>query len=190
MRHRTVHQIDENKIIDRVVAGDEEAYSVLVNKYKSYAYTIAFKIVHIREEAEEVAQDAFIKAFQNLSKFNREAKFSTWLYRIIFNTAISYQRKQRPERENIEIIKYYAAAENEDNPEQQDRKIFIKKALDRMTAADKTVITLFYLQELTLEEIADVTGMKTNAVKVKLHRARKKLAEELQIILKGEALTL
>lgn len=170
--------------------GDEEAYAVLVNKYKSYAYTIALKIVEVPEDAEEVAQDSFIKAFRNLKKFNRTAKFSTWLYRIVFNTAVSYHRKQKPEKDSIEIIKYSVPDERTDYSEQKDRKYFIKLALERLTAADKTVITLFYLQEMTLEEISEVTQMKTNAVKVKLHRARKRLAEELQILLKGEAITL
>lgn len=190
MRRRIVHQIDDNKIIDRVLAGEEEAYAVLVNKHKSYAYTIALKVVHIAEEAEEVAQDAFIKAFQHLSKFNREAKFSTWLYRIVFNTAISYQRKNKVKKEGIEIIKYTHAADEHEGAEHQDRKKYIDKALDKMPAADKTVITLFYLKELSLDEIAEITGMKSNAVKVKIHRARKKLAEELQVLLKKEALTL
>ncbi|MGK7391996.1 MAG: RNA polymerase sigma factor [Candidatus Cyclobacteriaceae bacterium M2_1C_046] len=185
-----MHQIDDNKIIDRVLSGDEEAYAVLVNKHKSYAYTIALKVVEIEEEAEEVAQDAFIKAYQNLNKFNREAKFSTWLYRIVFNTAISYKRKGKIKKESIEIVKYTHAADENVSSEHQDRKIFIARALEKLPPADKTVITLFYLKELSLDEIADITGMKSNAVKVKLHRARKKLAEELQVLLKQEALTL
>lgn len=185
-----MHQIDDNKIIDRIIAGEEDAYAVLVNKHKSYAYTIALKIVEVEEEAEEVAQDAFIKAFQNLNKFNREAKFSTWLYRIVFNTAISYKRKSKIKQENIEVIKYTHLTDEEDGTEQQDREKFLKQALDKMPAADKTVITLFYLKELRLDEIADIMGMKSNAVKVKLHRARKNLAEMLHVILHKEALTL
>lgn len=185
-----MHHLDEEKIIDRVLAGEEGAYALLVNKHKSYAYTIALKIVRSSEEAEEVAQDAFIKAFQNLRKFNREAKFSTWLYRIVFNTAISYQRKSKMMKESIDIVKYTVAAEETSGAENEDRKRYIKKALSAMSAADSTVITLFYLKELSLEEIGEITGMQTNAVKVKLHRARKKLAEELQKLLKKEALTL
>jgi RNA polymerase sigma factor (sigma-70 family) len=185
-----VHQIDEKKIISRILAGDEGAYALLVNQYKSYAYTIALKIVRDNEEAEEVAQDAFIKAYQHLGKFHQEAKFSTWLYRIVFNTAISYQRKHKLKKESIEIVKYAAAAENPEKAEQEDRKRFIKKAMQKLAAADQTVITLFYLDELNLEEIGQITGTNSNAVKVKLHRARKKLAEELQGILKKEALTL
>lgn len=190
MRPTAVHQIDEKDIISRVLSGDQQAYAALVNKYKNYAYSIALKIVRDKEEAEEVAQDAFIKAYQNLNKFEQEAKFSTWLYRIVFNTSISYQRKQKLKKENIENVKYTIAADSPDKNEQDDRKRFIKNALNKLSAADQTVITLFYLEELNLEEIGQITGTKSNSVKVKLHRARKKLAEELQGILKKEALTL
>ena len=190
MRQTAVHQIDDKRIIGRILTGDEEAYAILINKYKSYAYTIALKIVKDHEEAEEVAQDAFIKVYKHLDKFHQESKFSTWLYRIVFNTAISYQRKHKMKKESIEIVKYTVVAQDQEEIEQEDRKRFIKRAMEKLPVADQTVVTLFYLEELSLEEIGEITGTKANAVKVKLHRARKKLADELRVLLKGEALTL
>ena len=77
---------EENELIDQVLGGKQEAYARLVDHYKSYAFTIALKILNNRPEAEEAAQDGFIKAFQYLKSFNRKARFSTGLYRIIFNT--------------------------------------------------------------------------------------------------------
>ena len=177
-------------IIDQLLAGDQSVYSVLVNKYKSYAYTIALKILQNKPEAEEAAQDAFIKAYHHLAGFNRESKFSTWLYRIVFNTAISYRRKSRHQFQSIEttLIEYHQEAEG--MLEKTDKKKYLNQALLKLSDADRTALTLFYLEEFSLEEIAEITGMQSNTAKVRIHRARQRLADELMIILKQEALTL
>ena len=83
------------ELIDKVLAGDQLMYAHIVDTYKRYVFTIAVKILRDKSEAEEAAQDSFIKAYNNLNRFNRQSKFSTWLYRIAFNTAISYKRRQR-----------------------------------------------------------------------------------------------
>ncbi len=181
---------DENSLIDRIIAGEQQLYAELINRYKGYAFTIALKILQNRPEAEEAAQDAFIKAFQNLARFNREAKFSTWLYRIAFNTAISYKRKSKNIFQSIEDVQIGQRQEGEGNVEHDDKKRFIEQALNRLNDADRLAVNLFYLQEFSLEEIADITGMQANTVKVRVHRARQRLAEELKSILQKEALTL
>ncbi|MGC3948620.1 MAG: sigma-70 family RNA polymerase sigma factor [Chryseolinea sp.] len=177
-------------IIDRILAGEQSVYADLVNRYKSYAFTIAFKIVQNRAEAEEIAQDAFIKAYHNLKSFQRESKFSTWLYRIVFNTAISHRRKNRPEFQSIETTRLIQGHEGEDRLERTDKRRFLEAAMNRLNQADRTALTLFYLEELSLEEIAEVTGMQANTAKVRIHRARQRLADELKAILKSEALSL
>lgn len=180
----------EYVLINRVLAGEHQLYAELVNKYQSYAYTIALRIVENRPEAEEVAQDGFIKAFKNLETFNQEAKFSTWLYRIVFNTAISYKRKGKQHFQSIEHTIIEHKQEADGNLELADKRKFIKNALNNLNATDRLVITLFYLKELSLDEIAEITSMQANTVKVRLHRARQRLGDELQTILKKEALTL
>lgn len=177
-------------IIDKVLAGEQSLYAELVNRYKSYAYTIALKIVLNRVEAEEVAQDAFVKAYHNLKSFHRESKFSTWLYRIVFNTAISYRRKNRPDFQSIETTRLSHGHEGEDRLERTDKRRFLEAAMNRLNQADRTALTLFYLEEFSLEEIAEVTGMQANTAKVRIHRARQRLADELKAILKSEALSL
>jgi len=177
-------------IIDRILAGEQSAYADLVDKYKSYAYTIALKIIINRGEAEEAAQDAFIKAYHHLSSFHRESKFSTWLYRIVFNTAISYKRKNRQQFQSIDNIIEYGAPDAEGRSEITDKKKYLQLALARLNEADRTALTLFYLEEFSLEEIAEITGMLANTAKVRIHRARQRLADELKIMLKSEALTL
>ncbi|MCU0356858.1 MAG: sigma-70 family RNA polymerase sigma factor [Cyclobacteriaceae bacterium] len=180
----------EFALIDGIVAGNQQGYAELVNRYKNYAFTLANKILGNRAEAEEAAQDAFIKAYHHLGAFKRDSRFSTWLYRIVFNTAISYKRKQKGHHQSIEsaIIEYQA--EDTGMLERQDKKKYLDKAINQLSEADKIAITLFYLQEFSLEEIAGITGMPANTVKVRIHRARIRLAEELKRLLKKEALTL
>lgn len=177
-------------LIDRILAGNQHLYAELVNRYKSYAFTIALRIVENRPEAEEAAQDSFVKAFQHLKTFKRDSKFSTWLYRIVFNTAISYKRKRKGTYQSIEntVIEY--AQEAEGILERGDKKKYIHQAMQNLNEADKLAITLFYLKEFSLEEIAEITTMQANTVKVRIHRARQRLADELTVLLKKEALTL
>ena len=180
----------EHSRIERILAGEHHLYAEMVDKYKSYAYTVAQKILQNRPDSEEAAQDAFIKAFHHLADFNRQAKFSTWLYRIVFNTAISYKRKQRQKFQSIEstIVEYREEANS--MLERTDRKKYIDLAMERLNAADKTALTLFYMEEFTLDEIAEITGMQANTAKVRIHRARQRLADELKNLLHKEALTL
>lgn len=182
--------IDDLQLIDRVLAGEQNVYAQLVERYKSYAFTIALKVLGVRPDAEEAAQDAFIKAYHNLAKFNREAKFSTWLYRIVFNTAISFRRARKVTFQDIPESTAAHGADTEKALEKSDKKRFIQMALARLSEADRVAITLFYLRELSLEEIGNITGMPANTVKVRIHRARLRLAHEMKTILKHEALLL
>lgn len=180
---------EENELIDQILAGDKQLYAKLVDHHKNYAFTIALKITGIKADAEEVAQDAFVKAFHYLGNFKRGARFSTWLYRIVFNTAISHKRKNKQVFQSIESV-HQKAAENETLMEKKDKQIFIDKALNRLNEADRLSIQLFYLKEFSLEEVADIMGQKINTTKVRIHRARLRLADELKMILQKEALTL
>lgn len=179
---------EENALIDQVLGGRQDAYTQLVNAYKSYAFTIALKVLNNRPEAEEAAQDGFIKAFHYLKSFNRKARFSTWLYRIIFNTAISYRRKNKAVMESIEH--HDRGSEHADSLERSDKEVFIGKAMEQLNEADRLAIQLYYIREFSLEEVAEMTGQRVNTLKVRVHRARQRLADELTRILKAEALTL
>ena len=180
----------DHLIVDRIVGGEKSMYALLVDKYKSYAYTIALKILQNKPEAEEAAQDSFIKAYHHLSSFNKEAKFSTWLYRIVFNTAISYNRKNRQQFQSLDhtVIEY--SQEGEGMLERTDKRKYLQLAMSKLNDADRTALSLFYLDEFSLEEIAEIMSMQANTIKVRIHRARQRLADELKILLKEEALTL
>jgi RNA polymerase sigma factor (sigma-70 family) len=177
-------------LVNRIIAGDQTAFAELVDKHKSYAYTIAYKILQNRPEAEEAAQDSFIKAYHHLGGFNRQSKFSTWFYRIVFNTSITYKRKKRHQFQSIESTVIGYAQENDGMLEKTDKKKYLDQALLRLNEADRTALTLFYLDEFSLEEIAEIMNMQPNTIKVRIHRARQRLADELKNILSHEALTL
>ncbi|MBS1950040.1 MAG: hypothetical protein OJF59_002311 [Cytophagales bacterium] len=181
---------EEYALIDRILSGEESLYAVLVNRYKSYAYTIALKVVQNKVEAEEIAQDGFIKAFQYLKKFNKEAKFSTWLYRIVFNAAISHKRKNKQPFESVENKRVEYPERIDNNLEREDKKYFVNRAMEKLSDADRLAVQLYYLKEFTLEETAEMMGQNINTLKVRVHRARQRLADELKKILKHEALTL
>ena len=182
----------DNSIIERILSGDKSGYKDLANRHKDYAFTVAYKIAGTREDAEEIAQDAFIQAFQALPTFNQEAKFTTWFYRIVFNAALMFKRKNRIQAENIELSQsaQYVAADTDKNLKITEQRQYIQKAFNHLLPDDVTIITLFYLKEQSLEEIAQVVGISAETVKVKLCRARKRLAETMSKMLGKEVKTL
>ncbi len=188
MEHR-----DDNHYIERVIAGETAAFAWLVDRHKDLVYTIGLKILQNREDAEEVAQDVFVKAFQKLATFRNDSKFSTWLYRIAYNEAISRTRQRKfTEVEMVEEINESVADEEQleegvmglGREEQQNA---VRHILNKLEEPDQLLITLFYLQGLPVMEIAGITGLTESNVKVKLHRLRKKIYVELNGILSRRA---
>ncbi len=171
---------DDKLYIEKILNGDANQYSFLVNKYKNMAFTLAFRISGNREDAEEIAQDSFVKAYQALNRFKTDAKYSTWLYRIVYNTSISYLRKRKGVTvEFDENIGNFSSHEdtinslNDLNRKTQNK--YIKLAIDRLLPEEAFIITLFYYNDCSVREISEITGLAGSNIKVKLHRSRKKL---------------
>ena len=173
-------QMDDNTVIARILNGETAAFEVLVNRYKDMAFSIARRVCSSAEDAEEVAQDAFLKVFQALDKFKQESKFSTWLYRIITNTAISSTRKKKIALVAFDesLVDNYSEDEVQENLDQfgsEEQSRLIGKAMQQLHQQDCLLVNMFYTDDLSIEEIAEVTGLSQANVKVKLHRIRKKL---------------
>lgn len=181
-------QISDRDIIKKVLAGDTDQYNELVLRHKDYAYSLALKIVHNPMDAEEIAHDAFIKAYRSLKSYQQKAKFTTWLYRIVFNTAVSHTRKNTIKVDDISnmVKQPESSFSSNEGLFNQDRARFIKEAMEQLTPLDASLISLFYMEQLNLEEIGQVVNLKPNAIKVKLFRARKRLAREIKKILHEE----
>jgi RNA polymerase sigma-70 factor (ECF subfamily) len=180
---------EDNHYIDKVLSGDVSAYAQLVAKHKNLVFSIALKILNNREDAEEIAQDTFVKAFHALRTFERKSKFSTWLYRIVYNAAISKTRKRRLETVPMDnyIINGYSDPEDltgADELDPEEQKELVNKALGLLSNDENLLITLFYKGENSIEEISQITGLTTSNVKVKLHRIRKKLHDEMEKMMK------
>ena len=178
------------EVIEAILNGETDRFRELVDEFKDFVYTITLRVLTDPAEAEEAAQDSFMKAYKNLNKFEGKSKFSTWLYRIAFNTAISYTRKKRVQTTHIDEIRIRKYDSISDNLEADDRSTQIALAMKKLLPMDATLLDLFYLKELSLEEISTVTNLKSNAIKVKLFRARKRMAKELRTLLEHEASSL
>ena len=179
---------EDQYYIEQILNGHTAAYRQLVEKHQDFVYTIVKRIVSRAEEAEELAQDVFVKAYNKLPDFRGSAKFSTWLYRIAYNTAISHTRKKKVEFLSTEdhIIENHSEDELMQNlfglsPEEQ--KNLINNAMASLPKTDSLIITLFYFHDKDLEEISEIIGMTRNNVKVKLHRIRKRLLKHMNEIL-------
>ncbi len=176
----------DSEIISLVLKGDFNAYSQLVDRYKSYVFTLTSRFIKSREEAEEVAQDIFIKAYRSLADFKGESKFSTWLYTIVNTTCITFLRKKKLDIRSLDDEKTFELADSQDSGfranqiEQKSRQSMVNQAIQLLNADDASIITLFYKNEQSLEEIGSILGVETNTAKVRLHRARARLKEIME----------
>jgi RNA polymerase sigma-70 factor (ECF subfamily) len=179
--------------IDKILNGDANAYAVIVERYKDLVYTLAYRMMKHTEEAEEVAQDTFIKAYKSLNKFKGDSKFSTWIYKVAYNTCLDRLKKNKRYQSNVTIDEYtehhVKSIDNAlDTLEQKERQLIIKSCIDKLDSESGFLLTLYYFEEQSLDEIAAVTGLKANNVKVKIFRARKKLATILKDTLDNETI--
>ena len=170
---------DEKDIIKHIIKGETHLYAHFVDKYSEAVFSLVAHMVNCREDAEEITQDIFIKAFEKLSSFNIDSSFSTWLYRIAYNTTISALRR-RPC--NSVAIAEEILADTDDtlvdetlNNENEELLQRLDRAIALLSPEERALVRLYHLEERSISETAQITGLKENSVKVKLHRARKKL---------------
>jgi RNA polymerase sigma factor (sigma-70 family) len=185
---------EEHIIIQNVLAGDAPAYATLVNRYKDMAVILAYNILLNRQDAEEVAQDAFVKAYTSLRAFRGGSKFSTWLYRIIVNTALNKKKLKKHFAEALHSAGDELPPAGIDSiPAAQvtgEHRKHIQLAMRTLAPNERLCITLYYLNELSVDEIRELTGFSPSNIKVLLYRGRKNLYQLLYHHLKSEITTL
>jgi RNA polymerase sigma factor (sigma-70 family) len=183
---------DDNYYIEKVLKGEINYFSYIVERYKDIVFSIAFKVLKNREDAEELAQESFVKAYRSLNTFKGKAKFSTWLYRITYNTCISETRKKRLSFTTTDAtdIKDEAEEMNFDGIPEENREKYVKCALEKLPEDEYTLVLLYYYEDQSIDEISGITGLTAANVKIKLHRARKKLYAILNDMLKDELYTI
>lgn len=190
-----MNKTDDIYYIEAVRKGNVQAFSFLVEKYQKLLYTLALKLLKKPEEAEEMAQDTFIKAFQKLDSYEGKSKFSTWLYSITYNACISELRKRRIEFKSLDdrqvsdqdeqkMHDYYRETRKE------DQEKYLNLALEKLPEDDQFLITLYYYESQSMDEISIITGLTVSNIKVKIHRARKKMYALLHEMLHEEIYSL
>lgn len=178
--------LGDNEVISRVLQGEQNAYAELVTRYQGYVFTLVMRMIKSREDAEEVAQDIFVKAYRSLADFRGESKFSTWLYTIVNTTCITFLRKKKLEVHSLDNEKVFDVADSKDSGfsanmiEQKSRVRTVNEAIAMLNPDDAEIITLFYKAEQNLEEIARILAIESNTAKVRLHRARGRLKEKME----------
>ena len=182
---------DDAELIQRVLAGDETAFSVLVKKYQRSVHALVWRKIGDFHIAEDITQDTFLKAYQRLSTLKKPQRFASWLYVIAANHCSTWLRKKRLWTQSLEetnsaqlekaTYSGYVIAENEQTTAEAQREV-VKKLLAKLQESDRTVITLYYLGEMTYEEISEFLGVSVAAIKNRLYRARRRLKEEEPMI--------
>lgn len=181
------------KRIKQVLKGDQDAYAEVVEIYKDKIFQICYRMLGNRHEAEDIAQEAFLRAYININSFNINLKFSSWLYRIATNLCIDRIRKKKPD--------YYLDAEvagtdgltmysqipaetrlPEEDVESLELRDTIQKEISKLPEKYRTVIVLKYIEELSLNEISAILDIPLGTVKTRIHRGREALRKQLRYV--------
>jgi len=179
-------ELTDTEIIKRVLAGEQAFFAQLVYRYQSYVFTLVLRFTDNREDAEEISQDVFVKAFRSLADFRGDAKFSTWLYTIVRTSCITFLRKKRLETTSLDNERTSIQVESRESGftanaiEQKSKHAMVNAAIRMLSPDDTQILTLFYKGEQSLEEIGRVMRLDPNTIKVKLHRARNRLKEKME----------
>ncbi len=185
--------IEDQHYINLVLSGNTNGFATLVDRYKDMVFTLAVKMLNNKEEAEEIAQDTFIKVYNSLNKFKGESKFSTWVYKVTYNTCLDALKKKKKQN-NASFIEDFSEHQTKalesilDNIDEKERNQAIQECLEELPSEEAFLLTLYYFDDQSVEEIAKVINISTDNVKVKLFRTRKKLATILKRRLEPEIL--
>lgn len=186
------NKFSDIELISKVLEGDKAAYAQLMKRHQRFVFTLALRFSRSRVDAEEIAQDCFLKAYRALDNFKQSSKFNTWLYSIVYTTSMTFLRKKRLDTQSIDDEYCILQLENRvsdlraDEVEHKSKMVYVNRAIDQLLPGDAVVIMLFYKGEQSLEEIGQTLGMEVNTVKVKLHRARHRLKEKIENLLHHE----
>ncbi len=178
-----MNKLNDIEIIDSVKRGNYSDYSLLINRYKDRAFSLLKRLLKNEMDAEEALQDSFLKAYNSLAAFRNDSQFSTWFYKIVYNTGLSViaSKKRKVEQqmssidEQFDLVSYdaeiYSGAEN--------GREYILKMVDKLPIRGALVVILFYMDGLSLNEISQIMGLSLVNTKVLLHRSRNALKDLL-----------
>lgn len=170
---------NEKELIERITKGETHLFAHIAGHYAQVVYTLIVRIVGNNEDAEELTQDVFLRVFENLPYFNFKSSFSTWLYRIAYNCAISFARRKRQPPYTIEENRLRLVGDDDlermESAEDKQQIAALTRAINKLNAEDRALVTLFYYEERPIAECAEIMSQSQSNIKVRLHRIRKKL---------------
>jgi RNA polymerase sigma-70 factor (ECF subfamily) len=176
-------KLTDEEIIDSVLKGNVNDYSLLIDRYKHRAFSLLVNMLKNKMDAEEALQDSFIKAYNSLLNFRRDSQFSTWLYKIVFNTGItivnSQKRKVEMQMNSIDDLNYLEDEDNEVYSISENKKQYLLYMVDKLPIRNSLVLILFYIDNLSIKEISEVLDLTLVNTKVLLHRSRNLLKDLL-----------
>ncbi len=176
-----MRNLSDQEIIDSVKKGNDSDYSIIVNRYKNKAFSMLKRMLKNEFDAEEILQDCFLKAYNSLNNFKGESKFSTWFYRIVYNSALtklsSKKRKTESEMTSVEEHFDLESTYNADEFEKKDIGELVRESINKLPERYSAILTMFYLNEMSIEEISEVMELSISNVKVMLHRSRNSLRD-------------
>ena len=178
----------DRKLINQVVRGNQQAFKTLIRQNERLVAHMVYRIVDNDEDRQEICQDVFLKVYQNLKSFNFQSKFSTWIATIAYRQSINYLKKKKKVFVNDFDVEHPQQLESgfidNQTPEslfsQKDTKSLVHGLIEKLPVQYRTVLTLFHLEEMSYQEIVEITGMPEGTVKNYLFRARKLLKEKLK----------
>jgi len=173
---------DDYELVKACCNGEKDAFSQIVLRYKNLVYSVVLRMTTDNEEANDLAQEVFIKIYKNLEKYSPEFKFSTWTMKITTNHIIDYRRKKKQETVGIEAAEHLPSG---DSPEQQflakEQSLMLKNILENLPDIYKVPIILYHQQGLSYQEISEITQEPLSKVKNRIFRGRKMLKESIMI---------
>ena len=176
-----MNKFSDQEILDSVIRGNQADYSIIIDRYKNKAFSLLKRMLKNEKDAEETLQDCFLKAYNSLSSFKGEAKFSTWFYRIVYNTALTKlsSKKRKTESEMSSVDDHFDLKSDYDfrSSEKKDLSVFVNDLVNQLPERFATVIILYYLNEMSCEEISKILEISVSNVKVILHRSRNALKD-------------
>ena len=180
-----MNQTTDHHFITQTLAGDPQAFGQLVMRYQDYVFTVVNRMVQHREEAQEITQDTFVKAYSSLSSFRGDSKFSSWLYTIAYRKTLDRIKKNKRYAEFDALEQVLSADEDTETHGlkrlvDQERSATIKAAIAQLEPVTAALISFYYYEELSVKEIEKITDLTPDNIKVKLYRGRKKLFQLLQ----------
>ena len=174
----------DSVLVDGIRRGNLRDFSLLVERYKDRAYSLAARILSDPLSAEEAVQDAFVRAYRGIPSFRGDAAFSTWFYRIVYNCCLTRVRRLGPERISLEEAAGEVPVSDElaadEELDLRELTSLVERVLKELPPHWRAVITLYYIDELTYEQIAEVQGIPIGTVKTHLFRARKRMRKLMQ----------